>query len=178
MSPGTNETTCPVLSTAPLGMTPQVLSNKDTAPGNLIASSSLCSYGSTKPAQELCCAGAERMWTEAPFTSPHHKGRKAWADKQQQISKAPDLLATEITHAISTHCSPPQQAEGFQPQIPVSHSSQPHPGLPYISQPQMKVREGPKLCTLALQKYSPSFCYLALLLKGWRRDRKGVGKAI
>lgn len=45
LSPGTKETTCPVLSTALLGITPQVLRHKDAALGGLIASSSLCSCG-------------------------------------------------------------------------------------------------------------------------------------
>lgn len=50
--------------------------------------------------------------------------------------------------------------------------------LPHIPQLQLKVKERPKLCVLDLQKYSPSFWSLALLLKGWRRDRKGVGKGM
>lgn len=70
-----------------------------------------------------------------------------------------------------------QQAEGCQPQMPVSQSSQPRPALPHTTQPQLKVRERAKLCRLDLQKYSLSFWSFALLLKGWRRDRKGVGKA-
>lgn len=52
-----------------------------------------------------------------------------------------------------------------QPQMPVSQSSQPYPALPCIPQPQLKVRERPKLYVLNLLKYSPSFWSLALLLK-------------